>query len=154
MIKLQRLGHVLMTVRDLNRSKRFYVDILGFTVLEEDPEHGGLFLTLGDYGNTLDIFPTTNPEWEDREKDRGHFDGYGVRHTAFQVATEEDLKDAYAALGAAGVKIEQMLDHGSQKSIYFKDPDFNMLEIVWERPDVRDIYARGRSDQDAELTFP
>ena len=39
MIKLQRIGHILFTVRDLERSKAFYTNILGFKVLEQDP-HG------------------------------------------------------------------------------------------------------------------
>src|SRR3954469_25301319 len=37
MIKLQRIGHILITVRDLDRSKAFYTGILGFQVLEQDP---------------------------------------------------------------------------------------------------------------------
>ena len=35
-IKLQRLGHILVNVRDIERSKAFYTGILGFTVLEQD----------------------------------------------------------------------------------------------------------------------
>ena len=62
MIKLQRLGHILINVRDIERSKAFYTGILGFHVLEQDPDHGGLFLSLGEYGNTLDIFQSTNPD--------------------------------------------------------------------------------------------
>ena len=47
MIKLQRLGHVLISVRDLEKSKDFYTRLLGFKVLEQDPDHGGLFLAIG-----------------------------------------------------------------------------------------------------------
>ena len=47
MIKLQRIGHILFTVRDLERSKAFYTNILGFKVLEQDPQHGGLFFVAG-----------------------------------------------------------------------------------------------------------
>src|SRR5260370_6142086 len=61
MIKLQRLGHVLISVRDLEQSKDFYTRILGFKVLEQDPEHGGLFLSIGGLGNTLRLFPSTKP---------------------------------------------------------------------------------------------
>ena len=62
MIKLQRLGHVLISVRDLEQSKDFYTRILGLKVLEQDPEHGGLFLAIGGLGNTLDLFQCTNPD--------------------------------------------------------------------------------------------
>lgn len=154
MIKLQRIGHILFAVRDLERSKAFYTNILGFKVLEQDPEHGGLFLSLGEYGNTLDLFPSTNPDAYPRQKaGLGMRDGLGVKHTAFAVATEEDLSQAYFALQDAGVAIHRAVDHESQKSIYFFDPDDNMLEIVWERPNTREIFARGRGDDDTQIKF-
>ena len=154
MIKLQRLGHILINVRDLERSKRFYTEILGFTILEQDPEHGGLFLSIGEYGNTLDLFPSTSPDAHPQPRSElGKREGLGVRHIAFAVETEEDLKRAYFALQDAGVPIYRAVDHTSQKSIYFYDPDDNLLEIVWERPDVRAIFAAGRHDSDRPVTF-
>jgi catechol 2,3-dioxygenase-like lactoylglutathione lyase family enzyme len=40
MVRLKEIGHVLLRVLDLERSRRFYTEVLGFQVLEEDPEHG------------------------------------------------------------------------------------------------------------------
>ena len=154
MIKLQRLGHILFSVRDLERSKDFYTRILGFKVLEQDPEHGGLFLAIDGLGNTLDLFQCTNPDAvAQSDEDLAGRNGLGVRHTAFAVETEDDLRDAYFALQAAGVPILRAIDHVSQKSIYFHDPDRNLLEIVWERPDALEIFAQGRGDEDKPLTF-
>src|SRR5688572_30573890 len=105
MIKLQRIGHILLSVRDVKRSKAFYTEVLGFKVLEEDPEHGNVvFLSLGDYGNTLDLAPSTDPDAYPRPKAAlgRPRDGLGVKHTAFAVETEEDLKQAYFALQDAG----------------------------------------------------
>lgn len=154
MIKLQRLGHILFSVRDLERSKDFYTRILGFKVLEQDPEHGGLFLAIDGLGNTLDLFQCTNPDAvAQSDEDLAGRNGLGVRHTAFAVETEDDLRDAYFALQAAGVPILRAIDHVSQKSIYFHDPDKNLLEIVWERPNALEIFAKGRGDEDKPLTF-
>ena len=152
MIKLQRLGHVLIAVRDLEKSKDFYTRILGFKVLEQDPEHGGVFLSIGGAGNTLDLFPCNDPAALP-PAGGGPTNGLGVRHTAFAVATENDLKDAWHALEDAGVPILRALDHVSQKSIYFYDPDANLLEIVWERPDALEIFARGRGDDDKPFSY-
>lgn len=154
MIKLQRLGHILFSVRDLERSKDFYTRILGFKVLEQDPDHGGLFLAIDGLGNTLDLFQCTNPEAvAQSDEDLAGRNGLGVRHTAFAVETEDDLRNAYFALQAEGVPILRAIDHVSQKSIYFHDPDKNLLEIVWERPDALEIFAKGRGDEDKPLTF-
>jgi len=40
-----------------------------------------------------------------------------------------------------------------RESIYFSDPDGNIIEFYGERPDAREIFARGRGDQDAPLVF-
>ncbi|HTG20053.1 MAG TPA: VOC family protein, partial [Reyranella sp.] len=94
MIKLQRLGHVLISVRDLEKSKDFYTRILGFKVLEQDPEHGGLFLSIGGLGNTLDLFQCTNPDAvAASDAELAGRNGLGVRHMAFAVETEDDLRD-------------------------------------------------------------
>lgn len=154
MIKLQRLGHVLIAVRDVERSKDFYTRILGFKVLEQDPEHGGVFLSIGGYANTLDLFPCNNPQAAASSAvEPTNMSGLGVRHTAFAVETEDDLRDAYFALQSAGVEILRAIDHVSQKSIYFHDPDKNLLEIVWERPNALEIFANGRGDEDKPLSF-
>jgi catechol 2,3-dioxygenase len=154
MVKLQRIGHVLIAVRDVEVSKRFYMDILGFKLLEQDPDHGGVFLSLGGFGNTLDLFPSTAPDAGPPSASDGRsMPGLGVKHIAFAVASEEDVREANFSLEDAGVKIARALDHESQKSIYFHDPDGNLLEIVWERPNALEIFARGRGDNDAELTF-
>ncbi|MCY1522038.1 Glyoxalase/Bleomycin resistance protein/Dioxygenase superfamily protein [compost metagenome] len=143
-----------MAVRDLEVSKRFYMDLLGFKLLEEDPEHGGVFLAIGAYGNTLDLFPTTDPDATPPSSNPfGSMPGLGVKHVAFAVETEADLKAAYLALQDAGVKIQRALDHGSQQSVYFNDPDGNLLEIVWERSNALELFAEGRSDSDDEISF-
>lgn len=154
MIKLQRLGHVLIAVRDVERSKDFYTRILGFKLLEQDPEHGGVFLSIGEHGNTLDLFPCRDPAAaSSAQSDPTSMNSLGVKHTAFAVATEDDLKDAWHALQDAGVPILRAIDHVSQKSLYFHDPDGNLLEIVWERPDALAIFARGRGDDDKPFSY-
>jgi len=45
MIKLSGIGHVNLRVADQEASKRFYRDVLGFRIAEEDPDHGGVFMT-------------------------------------------------------------------------------------------------------------
>ena len=46
MINLAGIGHVLLRVTDEEASKRFYREVLGFLIAEQDPEHGGVFMTL------------------------------------------------------------------------------------------------------------
>jgi catechol 2,3-dioxygenase len=149
MVRLKELGHILVRVLDLERSKKFYTEVLGFKVLEEDPEHGGTFLALDGQSHAIDLFQVKDPEAALR-----HTPGVrGLGHIAFRVESEDALKEAYATLQAQGVEITRSIDHVSQKSIYFNDPDGNTLEIYYELPDALEIFARGRNDRDVNLVL-
>jgi len=150
MIRLTRIGHVALRVADVDRSRAFYTGLLGFEVVEEDPEHGGVFMALEGLSHTIDLFPIDDPQTVPAQTPGA----VGVRHVAFLVDSERALKDAYVTLQAAGVTIVRALDHVSQKSIYFHDPDGNLLEIYYELPDARELFRQGRGDRDAPLTFP
>ena len=50
------------------------------------------------------------------------------------------------------MKIVRAVDHVSQKSIYFHDPDGNLLEIYNEVPKAREMFLQGRHDRDVPLS--
>ena len=39
----------------MEQSKRFYTEVLGFQLMEQDPVHGGVFMSLPNDGHTVDI---------------------------------------------------------------------------------------------------
>ena len=147
MMRLKEIGHVLLRVMDLERSKKFYSEVLGFQVLEEDPEHGGTFMALPGQSHAIDLFQVKDTQAAEQQTPGVR----GLGHIAFRVETEAALKDAYATLEEHAVPISRTIDHVSQKSIYFNDPDGNTLEIYFELPDALAIFARGRNDRDVEL---
>ena len=150
MIRLRRIGHVALRVADVERSRTFYSTLLGFEVVEEDPEHGGVFMALEGLSHTVDLFPIEDPRAATSPPPPG---AVGVRHIAFLVDSEQALKDAYVTLQANGVRIARAVDHVSQKSIYFHDPDGTLLEIYYEVPHARDLFRQGRGDRDVPLVF-
>ena len=150
MIRLTRIGHVALRVADVERSRAFYTKLLGLEVVEEDPEHGGVFMALEGLSHTIDLFPVPDPRTAPTQ-DPG---AVGVRHVAFLVESELALKEACVTLEANGVTIVRAVDHVSQKSIYFHDPDGNLLEIYYELPHARELFRQGRGDRDAPLVFP
>ncbi len=126
MIKLSGIGHVLLRVVDEEASKRFYRDALGFRIAEQDPEHGGVFMTLGDGFHTIDITQHPAPK-EAAAPQRGQL---GLVHIAFKVGSYAALRDAYTHLLESGVKIQRATDHVCQRSLYFTDPDGHGLETI------------------------
>ena len=149
MLELKRLGHVLLRVADIERSKSFYTKLLGFEVVEEDPAHGGVFMSLGEHGHTLDLFQAEAPQTAQQVGPNR----VGVHHIAFMVDSEAALKNAYFTLQEHGVEIVRAVDHVSQRSIYFHDPDGNRLEIYYELPNAQEMFRQGRGDRDEPLTF-
>ena len=147
MIKLTGIGHVNLTVADQEASKRFYRDVLGFRIAEEDPEHGGVFMTLGENFHTLDIGQHPSPDAAPRPQ-RGQI---GLAHIAFQVGSYAALRDAYTHLVNSGVEILRATNHVNQRSFYFADPDGNTLEIYYELPHALQLFPNGRSDEDEAL---
>ena len=127
------------------------MDILGFQLMEQDPEHGGVFLSLPGDGHTIDLSPVAHPDTallvpEGRDR-------LGLVHIAFKVGSYKALEEAYNTLQAHGVVVHRMIDHVSQRSIYFSDPDGNGLEIYYEYPMARELFLQGRGDQDRPFTL-
>jgi catechol 2,3-dioxygenase len=147
MIKLKGIGHVNLRVADQEASKEFYRDILGFVIAEEDPDHGGVFMTLGENFHTLDIGQHPEPGAAQRPRR----DQIGLGHIAFQVGSYAALRDAYTHLARSGVAILRATNHVNQRSFYFADPDGNTLEIYYEMPHALELFADGRSDDDEAL---
>jgi catechol 2,3-dioxygenase-like lactoylglutathione lyase family enzyme len=147
MIRLSKLGHVNLRVADVERSRWFYTEVLGFKIAEEDPQHGGVFTTLGGNFHSLDFSQHPDPASAQRPV-RGQV---GLIHIAFQVDSHAALRDAYLHLLEHGVEIDHATNHLNQRSLYFSDPDDNGLEIYYELPFALQLFPDGRGDEDDAL---
>jgi len=148
MIKIERLGHLLLKTENIQRAIEFYRDVLGFELVEFQSEghHKMAFLSLGRKGHDIDIIEVPGNELASPEKSRVH-------HIAFQVESYDGLRDAYFALIDRGIEIAQAVDHVSQKSIYLKDPDGNFIELYHEVENAIYLFRKGREDADIPLRF-
>src|SRR5262245_54808426 len=81
MMRLWKLGHVNLRVSDEEKARWFYCEVLGLRIAERDPEHGGVFTTMGDNFHSLDFAQHPHPEQAQRPKR----DQLGLIHIAFQV---------------------------------------------------------------------
>jgi catechol 2,3-dioxygenase len=124
---IRKLGHVVLKVKDLQRSLAFYVGVLGFHVSDVYPEtmmKGGMvFLRCNTDHHCLALVGGAAEDGKARE----------LHHLAFEVATLDEVLRARDHLRAHGVKIdyEGRRRAGCQVAVEFRDPDNHFLEIYW-----------------------
>ncbi len=137
-VRIKKLGHVVIQVRDLQRSVRFYTEVLNFRV-SDDATAGGVFLTaIGDH-HTIGLFPSDGENAEMPSKG-----AVRLHHFAFQVETLEELFEVRSYLKERGVPIvwEGRRAMGAHTSVEFLDPDGYHLELYY---DMDQIAPGGRS---------
>jgi catechol 2,3-dioxygenase len=124
MIHPDRIGHVVIKVRDLERSRRFYTEVLGLEIMKELPQVKMVFLA----SNRRDHHELALAEVGARASAPNPGD-VGLSHFAFRLKSIEDLRAAYRELKEHGVPISFTVNHGVTRSVYFLDPDGNQLEV-------------------------
>jgi catechol 2,3-dioxygenase len=140
MIQVQKLGHVVLQVSDLERSERFYADVLGLAVSARMESPATTFFTLGDHHDFA--ISAIGPDVAAHVPNSP-----GLAHVAFKIGdSTDDLRRAKAHLDALGVKIAMVADHTVSESIYIEDPDGNWIEVY---VDVSDVW---RSDPQTVAT--
>ncbi|MBV9839268.1 MAG: VOC family protein [Solirubrobacterales bacterium] len=131
-----RVGHAHLRTADIDRVRRFYVDVLGFDVISEARDVPGwgttgdvLFLSAGGYHHHLG-FNT----WKSKDGQPQPDGVAGLHHVALAYPTRVALADAYRRLRQADWQVRQATDHGTHEAIYISDPDGNDVELMWDRP--------------------
>jgi catechol 2,3-dioxygenase len=124
MIRPDRIGHVVIKVRDLERATRFYSEVLGLQVMKIEPGFKMAFLASNGRDHHELAVMEVGP---DAPIPQAHT--IGLSHIAFRLRDEAHLRAAYDDLKKHGVAITTAVNHGVTKSVYFHDPDGNQLEV-------------------------
>ena len=125
---LQRVGHVVLKMRDLNNAKSFYRDILGMKITDERDDLG-VFFRFDDYHHDIAVFKVSDNASGPEQ------DQVGLAHVAIVADSFDTVKSMYKRLKAHDVEIVRTVDHGVTKSVYCKDPEGNEVEIYCEVPE-------------------
>jgi catechol 2,3-dioxygenase len=123
-----QIGHVQLTVADLERAISFYSGVLGFELIRRigqstaflsagGPHHQIVLRTEGVQG------PATA---SDRPSARYRF--------SIRYPDRPALGDALRRLRQARTPIETASDHGFSEALSVQDPDGNLVELYWDKP--------------------
>jgi catechol 2,3-dioxygenase len=125
-----RIGHVHLKVTDLERSLRFYRDVLGFGVTQRYGDEAA-FLAAGGYHHHIGL-----NTWESKGAGPAPRRAAGLYHVAILYPTRGELGDALRRLERAGIGLTGAADHGVSEALYLDDPDGNGVELYWDRPEA------------------
>jgi catechol 2,3-dioxygenase len=139
MIRPDRIGHVVIKVRDMQRATKFYSEVLGLQVMKVEPELKMTFLASdGRDHHEIALIEVG----ADAPLPPEH--AVGLSHIAFRLRDAVHLRLAYDGLKTRGVEIVTAVNHGVTKSVYFRDPDGHALEV----------YCDGLPDELAKFPDP
>jgi len=129
-VTIRQLNHAVLYVRDAQRHRTFYEDVLGFRTIIDGPgpfvfmrapgssnHHDIAFFSIGDGAQASDAGQRT----------------VGMYHLAWEVATLDELDAMRERLTEAGA-LTGASDHHVNKSLYCRDPDGLEFEVMWLNP--------------------
>jgi len=126
MININKIHHIAIICTDYHRSKAFYVDILGLTIIretyrEEKRSHKLDLALNGEYVLELFSFP-------DPPKRLSRPEASGLRHLAFEV---DNVEETARTLSKKGIEVEPIRVDGNthKKFTFIADPDDLPIEF-------------------------
>ena len=114
--------HVNLKTTRLQEMIDWYVTVVGMKVTHQATV--GAWLTNDAANHRLALLSL--PGLKDDPVKEGHA---GLHHTAFEYGSFGDLYDSYARLRDLGITPQICLDHGMTTSMYYADPDRNLVEL-------------------------
>lgn len=121
------LRHVALNVRDVAKSVDFYQNILGMK-LEWQPDVDNAYLTSGGDNLALHRMET---EWTSAQESAQRLDHFG-----FVVRHPENVDEWAAQIRSHGIVLERepKTHRDGARSFYFRDPDQNLIQIIYHPP--------------------
>src|SRR5256714_9872112 len=123
-----RIGHVHLTVSDLDRALSFYRDVLGFEITSRYGRDA-VFLSAGGYHHHIGL-----NTWAGRGAAAPPPGTTGLYHFAILYPDRRALAAVVRRVIDAGIPLEGAADHGVSEAVYLRDPDGNGVELYCDRP--------------------
>lgn len=123
-----RIGHVHLKVSSIERSLKFYQELLGFQITQRYGD-SAVFISAGGYHHHIGL-----NTWHSKGLEPAVVNAVGLYHTAILYPTKKDLAVIVSRLELENYPLTGASDHGVSLAIYLNDPDGNGVELYWDKP--------------------
>ncbi len=131
------LNHLVINVRDMEESHKFWTEILGFKQVGQSSRRPMRFYS-GDHSGQMnhhDIALCENPNLPKPPENWEMFDmPVAINHIAIHMPNREAWLQQLAWLRQNGVKFHRRVNHGMTHSLYISDPNGYGVEVLYELP--------------------
>jgi catechol 2,3-dioxygenase len=127
-IEPRKLGHIVLSVRDAQVAKDFYVKVLGLLVAAESQKGDQVFMSYGKEHHDLAVFQRASGAPREARQP-------GLTHIAWRVENRGDLEAIHRRVRAFGIAAEAVLEGDALSRLFLRDPDGNLVELYcgqWE----------------------
>ena len=131
------VNHLVLNVRDMEASHRFYTEVLGY---EQVGELGDVLpMTMRFYSthgkhHDVALVEQDKPDPPDSDWSMGVPNGRRINHFAIAYPDRDSFLNQLRHLQECGVDFKVRGDHGMTHSVYINDPDGNGIEVLYELP--------------------
>lgn len=129
---IKALGEVSIRVKDLDAMSKFYEEVVDLEVLRRDPSFVFFTISAGYAGHpqVLNLFHASNRGFLESKSEQLNSDQSTLHHIAFNIALE-DYESEKERLEVLGVSVRPTVHEWLHvRSLYFNDPEGNLLELV------------------------
>ena len=127
-LKPRQLGHVNIFVRNSERSRDWYADVLGLHTYEFRPGRAAFMSADLDQSHEIALIQVGEDASDPQQGQ------VGLNHMAWRMDSLEDLKELYQKLKDKGIEMDRVGDHKISIGLYIHDPDGNGIEVYYELP--------------------
>jgi len=124
-----RLTHFALFVKDIDRMEKFYTDVVGLTPTDRGP-HPNVDVDV--------VFMSSDPKEHHQfvliSGRPDNVDFHLNQQMSFLIENLSELREIQARAKKAGVEEIRCRTHGNALSIYFEDPEDNMIETYFHTP--------------------
>ena len=127
---MTNLGHVVFYVRELDRSVKFYSEVVGLDLSGKIFNNRAALLSGGSTHHELLLIQVGEAQGP------MHGKRIGLYHVGWKIGESlDELKALYKRLNELDYPIDGLSDHTISQSIYLRDPDGNEVELYVDDPD-------------------